>query len=311
MVYMVQIAQDLSEKGAGKKLLGCKMLAAMVATVADIRKDDSLYVMYCADGSGHPFDMDGIEQKVLARLLAQRLPDVNIVHVQFSFHEDEALKKLQAADIFYFKGFGGGVGNILPIFGKRVFHATLSGEVLHVSQMAQRVAAFQEKCMFHGMLTFMICGAAVISGTHYPGHAELQGLQLLGDAHVQYHACGTTSSIQVATNDNTLQLVPGVANIISCEGGVAQVETVVVSRDSPSHYWDCAEKLQLHLNTVMKVNMYTWRIYYWTTVGPTKNFWACRTDGKCTFGSFEELLQSCTELPEHISDIQYNLVGSV
>ena len=161
--------------------------------------------------------------------------------------------------------------------------------------------------MFHNMLTIMICGAAIISGTHYPNAEEVRCLNLLGDAHVQYHACETTSSIDVATNNNTIQLAPGIANIVRCIDGHVQVEAAVVAKLSPSSYYDFAERSQLHIRQVMTKNMHTWRIYQYSRRRPfTDNsfdvvFWACRTDGKRTSASLKELYRFCSEFPEHIS----------
>ena len=179
------------------------------------------------------------------------------------------------------------------------------------STVAQRVKAFQDKIMFEGMLTFMICGAAILSGTHYPKVEELRGLSLLGDAHVQYHACETTSSIEVATNSDTIQLAPGVANIIRCVDGHVQIETAVVAKLSPSSYVDFAGRSQLHLMKVMMKNMHTWRIFQYSIPRPftDKSFdivcWACRTDGICMWASFEELWRFCSEFPEQISETEY------
>ena len=52
-------------------------------------------------------------------------------------------------------------------------------------------------------------------------------LSLLRDARVQYHACEMTSSIEVATSSNTIQVAPGVAMIIRCVDGHVQIETTV------------------------------------------------------------------------------------
>ena len=89
---MVQLAQGLSEKGAGKQLPYCQMFKDMVKHVANHRKQRSLFVMYCDDGAGSDFDMDGsVERKVLERLISELCPGVNIVGRKFSFHENNAL----------------------------------------------------------------------------------------------------------------------------------------------------------------------------------------------------------------------------
>ena len=165
--------------------------------------------------------------------------------------------------------------------------------------------------MFHGMVSFMICGAAILCGTHYANTYDLRGLCLLGDAHVRYHACETTSSIEVATSINTIQLVPGVANLIRCVDGHVQIETVVVAKSSRSSYADFAARSQTHLTKVMMKNMHTWRIFQYSIPRPFNDksfdiaYWACRTDGKCVWASFAELKRFCYECPEYISETEY------
>ena len=58
MVYLVQMAQSLSEKGAGKRLLYCEMLVDMVKEVAKHHNHEELYVLYCEDGAGGVVDMN-------------------------------------------------------------------------------------------------------------------------------------------------------------------------------------------------------------------------------------------------------------
>ena len=207
MVYLVQMAKGLSEKGAGKRGLPYySMLVEMAQHVARHRKNEPVIVLYCDDGAGYGDIMSSVERKVLERLLVEEwCPGLNIVGMKFSFHDDRALQLLEIADVFYFKGFSGGTDRLLPIFGKAVPRD---------SEMADRVTAFQNKCMFDGMLAFMVCGAAIITGTHYPGDDQLEGLKLLGDAYVHYHASESIGSIEVSTSNNVIQLVPSVANIL-------------------------------------------------------------------------------------------------
>ena len=56
-----------------------------------------------------------VERKVLERLISEWLPGVKIVGVKFSFHDENAFQLLQVADIFYFKGFGGGTQKLRPV----------------------------------------------------------------------------------------------------------------------------------------------------------------------------------------------------
>ena len=97
MVYMAQCSQGLSEKGACKRLPHSTMLPQMVADIVANRKNDSLFVLYCADGSGEPFPMNRVERKVLERLITQWCPGVHIIALQFSFHDVSALQMLQLA----------------------------------------------------------------------------------------------------------------------------------------------------------------------------------------------------------------------
>ena len=171
--------------------------------------------------------------------------------------------------------------------------------------MGQRVREFQNKCMFDGMLAFMVCGAAILSGTHYPGKDEqLRGLKLLGDAHVHYHANESVESIEVSTSIYTIQLVPGIANIIRCQDGDGNlhVKTCVVAKTTPSKYYPLAEASERHLADVMMWHTYTWRIYQWQDNSGTHFLWACRTDGKRIRGSLRELQKYCPERPEHLSE---------
>ena len=204
----------------------------------------ALHVLYCDDGKGQVWNIkDCIERKVLQQLLSRWLPGLDIVEIQFSFHNENAFELLQKADIFYFKGFGGGTQQLLPIFGQSVS-----------LEMAERIHAFQNKLMFKNMLAFLVCGAAILTGTHYPGENRLQGLKLLGDAHVCYHACQSQSIVLHAIKESfesddkhVIHLAPGIANIIRCVGGDMQVHCEVVARDSPSHYWDLAAANTEHI----------------------------------------------------------------
>ena len=292
MVYLVQMAKGLSEKGAGKRgLPDCSMLVEMAQHVAWHRKHEPLIVLYCDDGAGYGDIMSSVERKVLERLLQQWCPGLNIVGMKFSFHDDRALQLLEIADVFYFKGFGGGTDRLLPIFGKAVPRD---------SEMADRVTAFQNKCMFDGMLAFMVCGAAIITGTHYPGDDQLEGLKLLGDAYVQYHANESIAAIEVSKSNNVIQLCKGVANIISCRDGLLGVKVEVIAKSEVSTYWPFAKQCQLHLTAVMIHQHTTWRIYTWVEFGQSY-FWACRTDGKSIRGSREDVARYCAQLPDHLS----------
>ena len=119
MVFLVQMTHGLNEKGHGKRLPWCQMFVDMIREVARHRMRRALHVLYCDDGKGQVWNIkDCIERKVLQQLLSDCLPGLDIFEIQFSFHNENALELLQKADIFYFKGFGGGTQQLLPIFGQ-------------------------------------------------------------------------------------------------------------------------------------------------------------------------------------------------
>ena len=270
MVYLVQLAQGLSETGARKALPGSRTFESMVRDVVSRRKLDLLVALYCADGAVRSWDpMSSVEAKVLEDLIRCICPDVMIDARKFSFHADDALRLLQEADVFYFKGFGGDSQLLLPNFGESVSE-----------EMARRVLQFQNKCMFSGVLAIMVCGAAVLTGTHYPGQALFKGLQLLGDAYVHYHACERTTSLVASTSNDTIQLAPGIANIIRCEVGQLECEAVNVARSSKDAYEQFRAQSELHLTAVMQQQRGLWRTYYFYDHSGRAFLWKSRTDGK-------------------------------
>ena len=96
MVYIVQMAQGLSEKGAGKTLPKSQLLADMVRHVVSRRKEKSLFVMYYADGKTSDLDLEtSVERKVLEEMVAIWCPGVDIVAKNSPF--------MQTMQLTYFK----------------------------------------------------------------------------------------------------------------------------------------------------------------------------------------------------------------
>ena len=103
------------------------------------------------------------------------------------------------------------------------------------SHMRALVAKFQNRIMFSypdrcQLLKFMVIGAAIIIGTRFPGAERIQALGLLGDVHVNYHACERASNIQVITEVNVIQLALGVVNIMCFDEGRLDISVEVVAK---------------------------------------------------------------------------------
>ena len=282
MVYLVQLTDGLNENGAGRRLVDCEILKSIVKKVTEHHNNLEVRVLYCDDGAAGRLDLDtSVEAKVLSRLIKHWLPSISLIHYSiFSFHNENAVQLLADADIFYFKGFGGDIQQLLPIFGQSCSR-----------EMRERVREFHDRLIFNRMLAFMVCGAAVLCGTHYPGEQRLKGLRLLGDAYVHYHACETTSNILVSSDRYRIHLAPGVANIIRCDDGCTQVHCACVGTKRPMSYEVFRKENTTHLLWVMGVHALIWRIFRWIRNSGTVYWWACRTDGRWFEGdSLEDVL---------------------
>merc|ERR1712173_342715 len=80
-------------------------------------------VMYCQDGLERVCQKElesSVELKSLVRFCRwcideEHIP-VKVIGISFSFYDVDAASKLDVADVFYFKGFGGGVERLVNIF---------------------------------------------------------------------------------------------------------------------------------------------------------------------------------------------------
>ena len=272
-MFVVCLAQGISEKGAGK-VLGYNEL--MTQLLRDrIRRGrhagKALTVLFCADGicgDRNTYDVaQCVECKVLKNLVAQWLPDWAVTVELFSFY-NSPIDMLERADIFYFKGFGGDLTHLLPIFGHD-----------RPQEIALRIKVFQEKIVFGNMLSFLVCGAAVLCGSHYPARPDIRSLKLFGDAYIVYHACETSSGIEVTDDPDIIQLVPGVANIIACTPGRLAVDCPVVAKSHKASYETFATASEAHVYNCMRCQVEIWRTYYYLDLAGREKYWACRTDG--------------------------------
>jgi hypothetical protein len=212
-----------------------------------------------------------VEIKCTIRLIQLHCPNIEISSRPFSFDDSDAAQKLDEGDVFYFKGFGKGVDLMQHIFG---------GEEDVTPRNRDLVQHFQNRIMFStpercSLLTFMVCGAAILMGTHYPDHGRIVALNLLGDVYVKYHSCETTKNIQVTAEANVIQLAPGVANIMWFEQGRCDISVAVVAPSRYNDYAGFAALSQDHIRTVMLSNALKWTIYGWGD-----RFWACRANGQ-------------------------------
>ena len=271
MVMTVMLSQGINEKGAEKHLKGNPLFCSMAQKLAEcsLARGRPLMLLYCGDGKPAYATWQMKEIKNTIRLIQCICPNIQITHLPFSFHDTDAAQKLDEGDVFYFKGFGGGVDDMQRIFGGQ-------------DGMRQVVETFQNRIMFSrpdrcSLLTIMVCGAAINMGTHYPDHGRLVTLKLLGDAYVQYHACATTANIQVTADNNVIQLAPGVANIMWFEAMTNRVDisACVVAKSRVSDYAGFAARSEEHIRDVMQSNAFKWRIYGWEG----RMCWACRADG--------------------------------
>ena len=148
--------------------------------------------------------------------------------------------------------------------------------VLHIfgdqaSAMTQAVVEkFQNRCMFgsdekSSLMTFMVCGAAILMGTHYPGSPFLKTLKLLGDTHVDYKACERTSQVEITNGlDDRIQLALGVANILWFEDGHTEFSCEVVAK----RYYEYAEFATMNEIRMRKVMIENSRsLFIWGGIG--------------------------------------------
>ena len=297
MVNAVLLTSGLSKKGC-RGLQGDELLRDMVRRQANYcsRTGRRLVILYCQDGV-HTCAQKALDDcedlKVLVKLITCFCRDiaVDIVDWGFSFKEkgaDSAEKKLDLASIFYFKGFGGGVDELIDIFGRDT-----------TPKMQQLVLQLQNRIMFDGctrhdgyddshrkipLLAIMVCGAAMLMGNHFPGHTEIQTLNLLGNAWVKYHGGESTCSLAVSNDPNVIQIAPGIATIISFELGRVQCSCVVAAKKHISDYKAFAAGSQLHLEQVLARHAFHWTYHYYYDQFKGCWFqWACRSDGLVHF----------------------------
>ena len=268
----VQLAQGISEKGAEKYLKYDELLKRMIQKVAECctSRSRSLVLLFCADGAYNIDCWQMVEVKCVKRLIKYFAPDTEVESRLFSFRDSNAAQNLEEADVFYFKGWGGDVREMQNIFG-RDQHVT--PEIQQVVQLFQNRILFSDtsRC---SLLTFMVCGGAILMGTHYPNQNQIVTLKLLGDVVVKYHACETTANINVTTEDHAIQLVPGVANIMWFEHGHLDVSCAIVAKKDFESYYVFAKESEHHIRTVMRSQALKWRIYLWGG-----KCWGCRADG--------------------------------
>ena len=126
MVAAVLLAQGFSEKGGQKYLPYDALLNKMLDDVTRhaAARGDPFKLAYCGDGARYDFGYTAIEVKCAVRIIQLRIDAVGhstmpIETIKFSFLGDkgEAATTLRTADMFYFKGFGGGVSPLYPVFG--------------------------------------------------------------------------------------------------------------------------------------------------------------------------------------------------
>ena len=276
MVNAVLLTSGLSKKGC-RGLQGDELLRDMVRRQANYcsRTGRRFVILYCQDGL-HTCAQKALDDcedlKVLVKLITCFCRDiaVDIVDWGFSFKEkgaDSAEKKLDLASIFYFKGFGGGVDELIDIFGRDT-----------TPKMQQLVLQLQNRIMFDGctrhdgyddshrkipLLAIMVCGAAMLMGNHFPGHTEIQTLNLLGNAWVKYHGGESTCSLPVTNDPNVIQIAPGIATIISFELGRVQCSCVVSAKTHIYTYEPFAAGSQPHLEQVLARNAMVWTVHYY------------------------------------------------
>ena len=80
-----------------------------------------------------------VEIKCTIRLIKHHCPDTEITSRPFSFGDSDAAHKLDEGDVFYFKGFGGGIDRMQHIFG---------GEEDVTPRIRDLVEHFQNRIMF-------------------------------------------------------------------------------------------------------------------------------------------------------------------
>ena len=293
MVMTVMLAQGISEKGGEKQLHSNQLLGQMLRKVAEGCRGFPLVLLYCADGKDVMNSWEMVEIKCTIRLIQSLCHDIQITSRSFSFYDPDAVQKLDEGHVFYFKGFGGGVDRMQSIFGE---------EQDVTPRTRDLVKHFQNRIMFSSpercsLLTFMVCGAAILMGTHYPGQRRIVALNLLGDVHVKYHACETTKNIQLTEEVNVIQLAPGVANIMWFEQGRLDISVHVVARNRCTNYATFAALSEGHIRTVMLSNALKWKMYQWED-----KFWACRADGYITVAPTTRHCYSALLL--HIKEIE-------
>jgi hypothetical protein len=294
MVTALMLAQGFSEKGSQKFLpwddLMSKMLDDVIRHAA--ARGHPFKLAYCGDGATYDFAYTAVEVKVAVRIIQKRLDAVGstmpIETIKFSFLGDkaEAATTLRTADMFYFKGFGGGVKQLFPVFGGWTGDTT--------TEMCELVELFKRRLMEPqpeqqrcSLLLVAVCGAAILLGTHYPGQARIKTLSVLGDVHIQYDACKNIADVRNSNNADVIQLVNGIANVIRFQNGEVEVSTCCVAK---SHHWtyDPFKTVHTaHLQRLIEIHSRKWRVYCWC-MGETWDIenvstWACRADGAWLF----------------------------
>ena len=292
MVYAVLLPQGLNEKGGGKALRNEIMFQSMVRECCEPRNVANgnydawniVTIAYCDDGNPsdgwnhHSLDTTGkpIDLKALRDLVKRSLPDRTIKMAKFSFASDDASQLLSLADVFYFKGFGGGYSNLLPTFQK---------------PFPSIVQEFQNRVTLNWprpLMTIHVCGGAILMGSKCLDIPQLACMELFGPASLRYFSCElmTQEKLQSrALDPYDIPLAPGVGILVQLTPGRAHsVRCVNIACTRKYQYESFRLASFNHIDRVFASVSRLWRTYYYADeLGNTK-WWALRPDGTAVVG---------------------------
>ena len=183
--------------------------------------------LVCQDGllEGYRTPVDDLQEIIyMKKFYAHLGVDHRIVFKAFSFYEDsfDAYDKLKEADLFYFKGFGGGFESVMDVFSS-TRHWTL-------------VEKLQELVAYNRMVYIGVCGGAMIAGKKWLGdrrvEPNLELLSLFGQASVRYDMCCPPEDVDqdIFHDLNIFHLTSACGIAIYCVNGYASGSCFIVKK---------------------------------------------------------------------------------
>lgn len=190
-------------------------------------------VVICQDGWTPSLRVDVSklqETTYLQKLFDNCFDGVRLRFENISFDDGDFVANLSDADIFYFKGFGGGMAQVREIFSNP-----------HYQDSIREVA---RKVMYNQMVYFGVCGGAIVAGRDWigPDFGTVTFLDCLGGLSVRYTPSVPASSVQIIEwDDRLVEVTDGCGVAMHVEEGFARASCFIAVKKRKSTWWSYQE----------------------------------------------------------------------